>query len=116
MMYRICSGQSRKRGAPDWGICLADDKYQFCPWWRAESADGRRRLTYRTPEQAERKRLELEKQRIPARLLAELRRAAANRARAPKAIDPVPYSTYFVTSCLGCHIDGKAPLRAHKIT
>ena len=48
-LYRICSGQARRKGGNKWGICLADRFYSACPWWRHETSDGRRQMTYATP-------------------------------------------------------------------
>lgn len=63
-VFRSCSGQSyftrqRNPNAPDWGICLADDFYLCCPWWRAEDRAGRQRR-FRTFDDAERYRAKLE--------------------------------------------------------
>jgi hypothetical protein len=116
-LYGICSGQNRKPGAPQWGICLANALYHHCPWFRAESADGRRVLTYRTPEQAERARLRMEASPMPARLMEALERARTARARNPAAIRPVPLGTaVWSTTCQGCFADGKARLRSELAT
>ena len=112
--YRICSGQSRTRGGPDWGICLADPFYRLCQWWRHETADGRRQLTYRTPEQAERVRQRLELQPLPPRLAKELERQRKARAARPGSIDPVTpsgSSSYWLHACSGCAADGLTGLK-----
>lgn len=109
-LYRACSGQQRRRGGNTWGICLNDPYYAFCPWWRAESANGRR-LTYPTFEAAEAARIRLESKPMPEKLVAHLEKSRAARATNPAKIPVVPYSAYFSTSCWGCHADGKAPLR-----
>jgi len=111
-LYRVCSGQNRKPGAPSWGICLADGLYTFCQWWRASDKAGRQRC-FRTYEQAEKARLLLEAAPMPDDLRAEMERQRAKRAKAPEAIPSVTpsRSIYWHHGCAGCDADGKGGLK-----
>lgn len=111
-LYRVCSGQARRKGGNNWGICLADRFYPACPWWRHETSDGRRQMTYATFEAAERARLRLAKAPMPESLRASLEKNRGARANNPAKVAVVPYGgPYFTNACPACGVENRSRLR-----
>ncbi len=110
MIFRVCSGQSRRPGARQWGICLDDPFYGFMPWWRAKTANGVTR-TFHTRVEAEKVRRKLEAQGFPADLIAEADRCRKLRARDPAEVRVVPYNGYLSTGCIGCINENRFTLK-----
>ena len=88
------------------------DAYKGSGHALAAVKNGRRQMTYATPEAAERARLRLEKAPMPESLRASLEKNRSARANNPAKVAVIPYGgPYFTDACPACGVENKSRLR-----